>query len=67
MALAERMRAVAVSTPGGPEVIELTDLPDPRPSSDEVLVRVRAAGLNRASRPRSPSIAISPRLARSSR
>ena len=42
------MRCVRFTQPGGPEIIELTDLPDPRPSADEVLVRVRAAGLNRA-------------------
>jgi len=42
------MRCVRFTQPGGPEVIELVDLPDPRPSADEVLVRVRATGINRA-------------------
>ncbi len=42
------MRCVRFTQPGGPEVIELADVPDPRPSADEVVVRVRAAGLNRA-------------------
>ena len=42
------MRAVVFAGKGGPEVIEIRDIPDPRPSRGEVLVRVRAAALNRA-------------------
>lgn len=42
------MRAVCFRGSGGPEVVEIEDLPDPRPSRGEVLVRVRAAGMNRA-------------------
>ncbi len=42
------MRCVRFTQPGGPEVIEVTDVADPRPSAEEVLVRVAAAGLNRA-------------------
>jgi NADPH:quinone reductase len=42
------MRAVTFTGQGGPEVIEVRELPDPRPGRGEVLVRVRAAGLNRA-------------------
>jgi putative PIG3 family NAD(P)H quinone oxidoreductase len=42
------MRAVVFAGKGGPEVIEVRELPDPRPSRGEVLVRVRAAALNRA-------------------
>lgn len=40
------MRAVIAQRPGGPEVLELVDLPDPQPGPDEVLVRVAVAGVN---------------------
>ena len=33
---------------GGPEVLELADLPEPKTHVDSVLIRVKAAGLNRA-------------------
>lgn len=33
---------------GGPEVLELTELPEPKTHVDSVLIRVTAAGLNRA-------------------
>lgn len=42
------MKAVVIGRPGGPEVLELRDVPAPRPGVHEVLVRVRAAGINRA-------------------
>ena len=42
------MKAVVFDGKGGPEVIALRELPDPVPSRGEVLVRVRAAALNRA-------------------
>jgi len=42
------MRAVVFASQGGPEVIEVRELPDPSPGRGEVLVRVRAAALNRA-------------------
>ena len=42
------MRAVVISQPGGPEVLELRDVPTPAAAAELVLVRVRAAGLNRA-------------------
>jgi putative PIG3 family NAD(P)H quinone oxidoreductase len=42
------MKAVFYAAMGEPSVIEIRDVPDPRPARGEVLVRVRAAGLNRA-------------------
>ncbi len=42
------MKAVLFGGKGGPEVISFGDAPDPAPSRGEVLVRVRAAALNRA-------------------
>src|SRR5690606_2807702 len=43
-----RMRALVIARPGGPEVLELRDVPRPHPGPGELLVRVRAAGINRA-------------------
>ncbi|MFF4896494.1 NADP-dependent oxidoreductase [Streptomyces sp. NPDC001068] len=40
------MRAVGQDVLGGPEVLKVIELPRPRPRPNEVLVRVRAAGLN---------------------
>ncbi len=42
------MRAIAVSEPGGPEVLGLVDLPEPTPGPGELLITVHAAGINRA-------------------
>jgi NADPH:quinone reductase len=42
------MRAVVITRPGGPEVLEIQDVERPEPVGDQVRVRVRAAGLNRA-------------------
>ncbi len=42
------MRAVVIREPGGPEVLELRDVPSPEPSRGEVRVRVRATAVNRA-------------------
>ncbi|MGL5817728.1 MAG: NAD(P)H-quinone oxidoreductase [Phycicoccus sp.] len=42
------MRAITVPEPGGPEALTLADLPDPEAAPGEVLVRVAAAGVNRA-------------------
>nr|WP_297427861.1 NADP-dependent oxidoreductase [uncultured Actinotalea sp.] len=40
------MRAIAYTTYGGPDVLELTDLPTPKVGPDSVLVRVRATSVN---------------------
>ncbi|WP_030348805.1 zinc-binding dehydrogenase [Streptomyces sp. NRRL S-1022] len=42
------MKAIVISTYGAPEVLHITDLPDPVPAQGEVLIRVRAFGLNHA-------------------
>jgi putative PIG3 family NAD(P)H quinone oxidoreductase len=42
------MRAVAITKPGGPEVLAVVDRPSPVPSRGEVRVRVRATAVNRA-------------------
>lgn len=42
------MRAVTTTEPGGPEVLTVTELPDPEPGPDEVLVDVVATAVNRA-------------------
>lgn len=40
------MKAITYSRYGGPEVLELTEQPDPHPGADSVVVRVRAASVN---------------------
>jgi NADPH:quinone reductase-like Zn-dependent oxidoreductase len=42
------MRAIVMPTRGGPEVLTITELPDPVPADGEVLIRIRAFGLNHA-------------------
>jgi NADPH2:quinone reductase len=42
------MRCIDVAGPGGPEMLRIATQPVPQPGEGEVLVRVRAAGLNRA-------------------
>jgi putative PIG3 family NAD(P)H quinone oxidoreductase len=42
------VRAVVITTPGGPEVLSLEEVPDPVPGEGEVLVEVAAAGVNPA-------------------
>jgi NADPH:quinone reductase len=42
------MKAIAITKPGGPDVLALVDRPLPEPSRGEVRVRVRATAVNRA-------------------
>ncbi len=42
------MRAVVITKPGGPEVLEWQEVPDPDVGPGEVLIDVAAAGVNRA-------------------
>lgn len=41
------MRAIEITTPGGPEVLQLCDRPMPTLKPGEVLIKVHAAGINR--------------------
>lgn len=45
--LQSEMTAVAISEPGGPEVLKPETVAVPEPKSDEVLIKVAAAGVNR--------------------
>jgi NADPH:quinone reductase len=47
-ATAQRMKVVDVPQPGGPEALVLAERPVPEPGRGEVLIKVAAAGLNRA-------------------
>jgi len=42
------MKAVVITRFGGPEVLEVQDVPAPQPGPDEILVHVRGTALNRA-------------------
>jgi len=46
--MSESMRAVVIREPGGPDVLELREVPAPFPRPGDVRVRVSAFGLNRA-------------------
>jgi NADPH:quinone reductase len=40
------MKAIQVKQPGGPEALELVELPDPQPKSNEAIVKLAAIGVN---------------------
>src|SRR5271166_5751658 len=42
------MKAIVITRPGGPDVLEVREVPTPEPRGDQVRLRVRACGLNRA-------------------
>jgi putative PIG3 family NAD(P)H quinone oxidoreductase len=42
------MYAITIREPGGPDVLEWTEVPDPRPGPGEVLIDVAASAVNRA-------------------
>jgi NADPH2:quinone reductase len=45
--MSTKTRVVVVSRPGGPEALQIVERPWPVPGEGEILVRVRAAGMNR--------------------
>ncbi|HLW27185.1 MAG TPA: NAD(P)H-quinone oxidoreductase [Kiloniellales bacterium] len=45
--LPESMKAIEIVQPGGPEVLQPTERPVPKPGIGEVLIRVASAGVNR--------------------
>ena len=42
------MKAAVMHEPGGPEVLQIEELPVPEPKSGEILIRVKAFGVNRS-------------------
>ncbi len=42
------MKAAVVHEPGGPEVLKIEEIPVPQPKAAEVLIRVKAFGVNRS-------------------
>ena len=42
------MKAITISKFGGPEVLQVTEVPDVIPSQNEVLIQVKASGINRS-------------------
>ncbi len=45
--LPESMTVIAISEPGGPDVLKAEQRPIPAPAENEILIRVAAAGVNR--------------------
>ena len=40
------MKAIRVHVPGGPEVLQYEDVPEPVPQAGEAIVKIDAAGVN---------------------
>ena len=49
--MSEQMRAVEITQPGGPEVLQLTNRPIPEPGAGQVVLKVGYAGVNRPDAP----------------
>jgi putative PIG3 family NAD(P)H quinone oxidoreductase len=47
MGLPETMRAVAITAPGGPDVLRVTEVARPEPGYGQILIRIAYAGVNR--------------------
>jgi NADPH2:quinone reductase len=47
MTVPARMTAIAITQPGGPEVLVAREIDTPRPGAGEILIKVAAAGVNR--------------------
>src|SRR5260370_33668185 len=41
-----KMKAIQIKQMGGPEVMELVELPVPQPKANEAMVKIQAAGVN---------------------
>ena len=41
------IKVIAITEPGGPDVLQPVDAPMPRPGAGEILIKVAAAGINR--------------------
>lgn len=42
------MRAYVIHQPGGPDALQLQEIPDPQPTPEQTLIKIKAFGLNRA-------------------
>lgn len=40
------MKAILMAAPGGPEALQVAEIPTPKPGPNDLLVRLRAAGIN---------------------
>lgn len=45
--MSDLMRAIEMTEPGGPEVLQLSEQPIPQPGAGEVLIKIAYAGVNR--------------------
>lgn len=42
------MKAIVITEPGGPEVLQQREVADPQPEAGEVVIKIAAAGISRA-------------------